>query len=149
MKWIFSPGLALLIGLLTACSITGQRLQFITGKQVNWDNQHRSLPVVVRIYQLRDPKIFTKASFRELWQHDSEILGQSLLQRDEFTLSPHTHYQMTIKPQGGAHYIAAMALFREPKAYQWRVIKAVNNSFINFIMPITFLVENNTIRIKR
>jgi type VI secretion system protein VasD len=106
--------------------------------------------VVVRIYQLRDLKAFSKASFRDLWHNDSEILGQSLSQRDEFTLSPNTHYQLTIKPGSEAHYIAAMALFREPKAYHWQAIKAVNNSFAyHFFMPITFLVEGNSIRIRR
>lgn len=133
--------LLLLCGFLTACSTHTIRLQLHADKQLNWDSHHKSLPVVVRIYQLSDNRVFKRANFRELWLNDTEALGQSLLQRDEVTLSPNSRVQFSVSLHSSTRFIAGVALFREPKNNHWRLLQPVKQDFSHMFKPMTWVIQ--------
>ncbi|PWG63269.1 type VI secretion system lipoprotein TssJ [Sediminicurvatus halobius] len=62
--------------------------RIVVGPNLNPNAEGRPSPVYLRIYQLADSVPFTSASFEELADRDREILGASLISRDEFELCP-------------------------------------------------------------
>ena len=114
--------------LLTACS-SYVRVDMITASTLNPDAHHRSLPVQVKIYQLKDQSDFAQASFRDLWLNDKTILGDSLLSSQSLMLSPSRLTSVRLQPVKGIHYVGMIAIFRQPPLDNWRVMKKLWGQF--------------------
>ncbi len=108
--------------LLTSCSFSTVSLTVTAKQHLNHDAYYHALPVVVRVYALKNPETFSDATFRELWHNDKNILGENLLSRQEFTLVPGTTLHITLPKNSSAQYLGAVALFRHPVHNQWRAI---------------------------
>ncbi|PXX48822.1 type VI secretion system lipoprotein TssJ [Aquitalea magnusonii] len=89
---------------------------------LNPDEQGRSLSVVVRVYQLRDGKAFRAASYEQILGDDKKILGDELLARHDFVLTPDSSYSLDQPLDENAGQIAVVALFRQngPQTI-WRI----------------------------
>lgn len=107
---------------LTSCSISSINLDLTAKRHLNRDAYYDALPVVVRVYTLKNPESFSDATFRELWHDDKKILGDNLISRQEFTVVPGTTLHISLSKLSSAHYLGAVALFRHPLHNQWRVI---------------------------
>ena len=114
--------LGLLCFILSACSISNINLDITAKDHLNRDAYYRALPVVVRVYTLKNPENFSDATFRELWRDDKKVLGENLVSRQEFTVVPGTTLHVSIPKNASALYLGAVALFRHPLHNQWRVI---------------------------
>lgn len=82
-----------------------------------------ALPLVVRVYQLRNKDRLEQADFQSLWKNDQDVLGDDLVDRREFTLHPNAKKLIEVDRIEGAEYVAIMGLFRRPDDQnKWREI---------------------------
>ncbi|NKB47670.1 MAG: type VI secretion system lipoprotein TssJ [Legionellales bacterium] len=133
MPGFFRRATQLSVGLLTVWIATGLisgcakslQVQLVSAAQLNPSVQAMALPVVVKLYQLRDAQLFNQASFRDLWQQDRVVLGNTLLAQQSVTLLPDHQKIIHMPRHSQAQYIAAIALFRQPEGQQWRVIQPI------------------------
>ena len=112
--------------MLTACGTSKQELEFTldSTNRLNPSDTGQPVPVVIRIYTLRDSSRFERATFEELWKKDYEYLGEDLLDRKEITLKPKSKQvlEMTVDKEKEENYFGVMALFRKYQAGQWRAV---------------------------
>ncbi|MCX8574736.1 MULTISPECIES: type VI secretion system lipoprotein TssJ [unclassified Gilliamella] len=92
--------------------------------ELNTDDDGRSSPVVIRIYQLKDADNFNAASYQELVDNDSEILQESLIESKEVVLKPDTSISIDTPFDKKADVVGVIALFKEPnlKDNSWRIV---------------------------
>lgn len=107
---------------LISCSFSVLHLDINASHQLNRGANYRSLPVVVRIYTLKNPEGFSDATFRELWHNDKKILGNNLVSRQEFTVVPGKTLHLSLSKNNRANYLGAVALFRHPGHNMWRAL---------------------------
>lgn len=96
------------------------KAELTASADVNPDSSGRPSPIVVRIYQLRGDTEFNNADFFALYEKDKEILGASLIGRDEKTLFPGQHLEMDLPLSGEARFVGVVAAYRELGASRWR-----------------------------
>ena len=109
------------------------------------------LPVMVRIYQLRDRDKFENASFRSLWKQDREFLGDDLVSRKDLILHPEseTLVDLAVEVKKGVEYVGIMALFRNPEGNSWRKVLSSDLSGIPFMTPeVRVMLDNNTVTLE-
>jgi type VI secretion system protein VasD len=114
--------LGIFILFLTSCSLSTVHLDITAKKHLNRDAYYHALPVVVRVYTLKNSERFSDATFRELWHDDKKVLGDNLVSRQEFTVVPGTTLRVSLPKNASAQYLGAVALFRHPLHNQWRII---------------------------
>lgn len=113
--------LIILMSELVACA-TPLRLKVNAATALNPDENGRSLPVHLVVYQLRDNQVFKQATFQELWQNDKATLDSSLLARREFSIAPAHHMTLDMSREKQAMYLGVIAIFRMPENGHWRGI---------------------------
>lgn len=91
-------------------------------RRLNPDPRGRSLPTVVRIYQVTEAGPVETASFHEMWRTPEEVLGEGLLGTDEVTIYPGRRIVRGFERNPDANYLVAMALYRNPAGVSWRTI---------------------------
>lgn len=97
-------------------------LQLEGSDRMNTDAEGRSLPTIIRVYQLKDIHALELATFEDLWQRQEETLGDSLLGVDELTLYPGQRMARKLKRNPEASYVVAAGIFRRPAGSTWRDI---------------------------
>lgn len=137
--------------LLSACS-SGPRSFAIRGEGdpvLNPDINGKSLSVVVRLYQLKDAREFSKLTFDMLasGRSESEILGPALLDKTDVVIVPGGNYEATEKLLDETRFVGIVAFFREPDAYYWRQLVEVGsistqNGTIGRPTALTFKVQD-------
>ena len=140
----------LVLILLSACSTPQVKVNLSSTANLNMNNAKEPLPVVVRIYQLTDPKLFENATFNELWKNDLAVLGNSLLRKDSLTLDPASHKKIRLERHEQTRFVALMAAFNNQPNNSWRVVKKSNGSFLGIKMStnITALLKDNIVEIE-
>ncbi len=92
----------------------------IVADDVNRDAAGRSLPIVVRIYELKATGGFRAADFYRLYDHEAETLGSDLLAREEVNLSPGQWHRIEREPAPEARYLGVMGAFRAIDSARWK-----------------------------
>lgn len=149
--------IVLATALVVGCSsdpTRGVQMAFVSTKNLNLDEAGGSLPVMVRVYQLRQKDGFEQASFDSLWKSDKELLGSDLVERKDLTLSPNTEMLVDIDVdlRGGTRYLAIMALYRKPEGNAWRTVIFADDvsTLIPFATPSVRLVfDRNSVSLQR
>jgi type VI secretion system protein VasD len=97
---------------------------------VNPDETGRASPIVVRFYELKQADAFQAAGYFALMDHEQETLGESLVHREEYELSPGETrtFALSIPPE--ARYVAAIAGYREIMSAKWKALAAVPNKWL-------------------
>ncbi len=88
-------------------------------ERVNATAEGEGRPVQVRVYRLRGETRLRGATFEEIWQADREALQTDLASVSEYTVYPGKTQLVTLKPDAEAHFVALVALFREPQGNDW------------------------------
>jgi type VI secretion system protein VasD len=114
---------------------------------LNLDAHHQSLPVVLRVYQLSDPRLFQSANFTALWKDDELSLGKDMLAREEILLLPGETQNLNMKQSPQAEYFAVLGLFRETKRANWRVIQPIKKTVWGRCLHI--VVKDKNIQIQQ
>jgi type VI secretion system protein VasD len=135
--------------MLCACSAPQIKLNLSSTENLNMNSSKEPLPVVVRVYQLTDPKNFENATFHELWKNDLSILGNTLLRKDSLTLDPASRQKVRFERHEQTRYVALMAAFNSQPDNSWRVVKEANGSFlgIDFSTSLKAVLKDNVIEI--
>ncbi|MDR0633734.1 MAG: type VI secretion system lipoprotein TssJ [Azoarcus sp.] len=104
---------------------------------VNRDAGGKPLSVVVRLYQLRGNKAFSRLGFDAVaqGQDEAELFPGEWLATNEVVLIPGRTLAFTDKLLPETQYIGGVALFRSPDAHGWRFLvdaRAARNEGLNF-----------------
>jgi type VI secretion system protein VasD len=100
------------------------RIQMAATEDINPDAQGRASPLVVRVYQLRTDAEFSGAQFFQLYDHEMEALGASLISRDEYLLTPTAQILKELPVSPEARFFGVLAAYRDSTA-QWRAVVAI------------------------
>ncbi|WP_159105868.1 type VI secretion system lipoprotein TssJ [Ideonella sp. B508-1] len=93
------------------------------GDLLNSDTSGHSLPVVARIYELKDREAFERAPATAFELDKNRLpleLSDALLGSREVVLTPGQRYEVTETLPEGTRYIGVLALFRAPAEGRWR-----------------------------
>ncbi|MEY4575679.1 MAG: type secretion system lipoprotein TssJ [Pseudomonadota bacterium] len=101
---------------------TALELDLETSDRVNLDENGRSLPTLLRIYQLTDISLLQRASFEEMLESPKQTLGQTLVKDLELTIYPGQRTAQHLVRESKADYIVGVAVFRNPLGSAWRTI---------------------------
>lgn len=133
--------------LLSSCS-TPLLIKVNASSHLNPDEQDRSLPVELVIYQLEDDQVFRQATFQELWQGDSTTLGTAMLSRREVNIPPSTKTKIKLDRQEEATYIGVLAIFRNPENGSWRAIKKIGKGVPLTAKHLQLNLQGNHVRFR-
>ncbi|MCP3176362.1 type VI secretion system lipoprotein TssJ [Desulfuromonas sp. KJ2020] len=143
-----------LLAVLTACLLGGcsapkVKVSLSSTATLNMNEHKEALPVVVRIYQLRDNKAFESATFDELWKSETSVLGNQLLRKEILTLDPASQQKLEIERHDQAQFVGVMAAFHNQADNNWRVIKRADRSFlwIDLSTNLEALLQDNSLRL--
>lgn len=117
---------------------------------LNQDDSGASLPVMVRVYQLRGREKFQQATFKTLWKNDKEALEGDLVERRDMTVHPNTEavLDLELDIRQGAAFVGVMALFRKPDADGWKYLTAAKSSALNPFTPkIKLVLDGNRVKL--
>ena len=126
--------------IVIGCASSQVKVSLQSGQELNQDANRQSLPVVARIYQLKDKTQFESATFNTLWKDDTQYLGQDLLSREEILIYPGDKKIIPLNRQEKAEYIAVVALFRDYKQGSWK-------SVVPERRKLKIQLENNELKI--
>lgn len=141
----------LCLGVLSACSSVPKQYGIRgEGDQVlNRDINGKSLSVVVRVYQLRDAREFSKLTFDALasGHPETELLGPALLDKTDAIVVPGGNYVSTEKLHEEARFVGIVAFFRNPDPRYWRQLVSVDSmtaqdGFLNKAKGVSFRVHD-------
>lgn len=146
MKYQIKIVLLIVVGILLCSCSTPLKIKFNTSSNLNPDEQNRSLPVEVVIYQLRDDQVFRQATFQELWQEDRATLANNILSRREINIIPGNKTQITLDRKKEAAFIGVVAIFRNPHGGSWRSIRKIGKGVPLTSKHIVILLRGNRIK---
>lgn len=81
---------------------------------LNPDDAGRATSVAVRVYQLRDRKLFDGASYNDLLKNDRTVLAQDLLDSMAAVLNPGASASLSQPMNADSKYVAIVAFYRNP-----------------------------------
>lgn len=81
---------------------------------LNADDAGRPTSVAVRVYQLKDRKLFDQASYNDLLKNDRTVLAQDLRDSMAAVLNPGASASLSQPMQADTQYVAVVALYRNP-----------------------------------
>jgi type VI secretion system protein VasD len=99
------------------------KLELESSDRLNPDERGRSLPTIVRVYQLTDLGKLERSAFDDIWEHDKETLGQTLVKGEELTIYPGQVTVKRLKRDAKADFLVGVAVFRTPIGGSWRTIQ--------------------------
>ncbi|HEX7933136.1 MAG TPA: type VI secretion system lipoprotein TssJ [Paraburkholderia sp.] len=88
---------------------------------LNPDTRGASLPVVLRIYQLKDDKPFVTATYAQLLGGNDALKASTLWSRD-VTLGPGQTLRLSEPMDDAANYVGVAAFFRDTADAEWSVL---------------------------
>jgi len=125
------------------------KLAITASADINPDSEGRASPVVIRLFQLRTDAEFAGARFFPLYDHEKEVLGQSLISRDEFPLAPGATREQDLPVSPDARFFGVLVAFRDPAA-QWRAVVPVPPKSIKRILKdqrVTIRLEKTAVAV--
>jgi type VI secretion system VasD/TssJ family lipoprotein len=96
------------------------QLEIEASDRVNQDEDGRSLPTRLRLYQVTDLSRLQRASFDDMWSHPKDTLAETALSAEEIVIYPGQVMVRRFKRDPKAEYMVGVAIFREPEGEGWR-----------------------------
>lgn len=112
---------------------------------LNPDVRGASLPVVLRIYQLKDDKPFATATYAQLLDGDDALKAATLWSRD-VTLGPGDTLNVAEPIGDAARYVGVAAFFRDTANAEWSVL--VPKSQWKKTDPVRLVAAERTLEIQ-
>ena len=81
---------------------------------LNPDDAGRATSVAVRVYQLKDRKLFDGASYDDLLKNDRTVLAQDLQDSTATVLNPGASASLSQPMKADSKYVAIVAFYRNP-----------------------------------
>ncbi|RRW88790.1 type VI secretion system lipoprotein TssJ [Pandoraea apista] len=105
---------------------------------LNPDDAGRATSVVVRIYQLKDRKLFDTASYEDLLKQDRKVLGTGTETSMSGVVNPGAALTFSQPIQDDMKYVAVAAFFRQPE----------NPDSWKFVVPVKKLDADAPLRLR-
>jgi type VI secretion system protein VasD len=97
------------------CNVQIVTLRIYADELINPNEEERTRPVMVRLYQLKSDQKIVNARYEELLDKDKEILGDTLMKVDEIkSVFPNDLYEVKFERIPEASILAGVAFFRSP-----------------------------------
>jgi type VI secretion system protein VasD len=96
--------------------------ELVASSDANPDSAGRPSPVVLRVFQLRNDGEFAGADFFALYDKEKEVLGASLISREEYVLAPGEARKLDLPVSADARFIGVIVAFRDIRAARWRAL---------------------------
>lgn len=126
-------GLLLLAG--TACTTLNTKvggmldfdsdllISFFVDADVNPDDNKISSPLIIRMYELKSPKIFKKTNFIDLYEKDTEVLGADLMAKQRLKpIQPGENQKVSFVLNKETEYVGLFAEFLKYKNAEYKLI---------------------------
>ncbi|RQZ36468.1 type VI secretion system lipoprotein TssJ [Burkholderia sp. Bp9090] len=91
-------------------------VDFTARASLNPDEAGRATSVAVRVYQLKDRKMFDEATYENLLKNDRTVLAQDLQADISTVVNPGASSSLSQPMQRETKYVAVVALYRVPGA---------------------------------
>ncbi|WP_394842740.1 type VI secretion system lipoprotein TssJ [Pendulispora brunnea] len=91
----------------------------LASPSINTTDEGQARPVVIRVYQLKGDTRLYNASFEQIWHQDKETLAEDLVKMNEVQAYPATRADLKFDRAEGVEYVAAVALFHNPRGKAW------------------------------
>ncbi|MFD1561471.1 type VI secretion system lipoprotein TssJ [Paraburkholderia silviterrae] len=88
---------------------------------LNQDGRGVSLPVVLRIYQLKDDRPFATATYEQLL-YGNDALKDATVWSKDVTLGPGQTVKVSEPMDGAANYVGVAAFFRDTASAEWSLL---------------------------
>ncbi|MBR8129996.1 type VI secretion system lipoprotein TssJ [Burkholderia ambifaria] len=112
---------------------------------LNPDDAGRPTSVAVRVYQLKDRKMFDAASYDDLLKNDRTVLAQDLQADMSAVVNPGASSSLSQPMQREAEYVAIVALYRVPGAAEdWK--RVVEKKKLDPDKPLRLGLTSNGLR---
>lgn len=92
---------------------------------VNPDQDGRSSPVVLRVYELASDKVFNSQDFFALYDNDQEVLEKALIRKQEMELSPNESRKLDFTLNEKTKFIGFLVAYQDIDNAKWREVVAV------------------------
>ncbi|MFK0376419.1 type VI secretion system lipoprotein TssJ [Pandoraea sp. NPDC090278] len=90
---------------------------------LNPDDAGRPTSVAVRVYQLKDRKLFDAASYDDLLKQDKTVLANERLTSTAGVLNPGASLSLSRPIEDGTKFVAVVAFFRAPGSPEtWKYV---------------------------
>jgi len=144
-RHLLSWFLALLVLSGCASNPTPTRVEAVveTAPVINPTAGVETAPVVVRVYALSAPSPFDSSDFFSLYESDRQVLGDTLLYREERQLNPGDDWPLEIRLPPNAQYLGVIAAFQQIDKSQWRVLVPIRPKKRT---RVTIRIEGNRIQ---
>lgn len=113
---------------------------------LNQDAHGASLPVVLRIWQLKDDRPFATATYAQLLEGDDALKAATLGCRD-VTLGPGQTLKLSEPMAGAANYVGVAAFFRDNSHAEWSVL--IPKAQWKKIDPVTLVAVERNLELDR
>lgn len=133
--------------LLSGCGILGLgkpsvapplRLRVEAAARLNPDDQGRSLPTLVRVYQVSSAARARTVELTDLLRDPKEALGGDLLSTEELLLSPGQTIERVLTREKDCVAVLVAAVVRKPTATTWRDVVELQPTKTR---PLSYLLE--------
>ncbi|WP_260431431.1 type VI secretion system lipoprotein TssJ [Burkholderia contaminans] len=108
---------------------------------LNQNDQGESLPVVMRVYRLKDAKVFERAAYVELLDDDRVLLSADLLGSREVTLAPDAMVRLSMPMEDDAQIVGIAGFFRDQGGAEWQL--TIPKSQWKKTDPVKLVVRGN------
>ncbi|PAU82136.1 type VI secretion system lipoprotein TssJ [Halovibrio salipaludis] len=143
MRWLWVLAMGVMLG---GCAffhpVADVRMK--AGDSVNPDSEDRASPVLVRLYELREPDAFRDAGFDALHEDPEAVLGDDLLGMEETMLRPGSDWYTERALADDTRYLGVTAAFRNIDDARWRLVRPADGIF--FVPGIDLRVDGVGIR---
>lgn len=106
-------------------------LQLSASERLNPDLHGRPSPIVLRLYELRNPVAFEHSDFFQLYQQPLETLALDLIAQEELELRPGEATELNLTTTADGSYLAVMAAYRNLTEANWRTVVALRIGELN------------------
>lgn len=120
-------------GILQGCGSKPTRLEanVIAADDVNKDPEGRSLPIVVRLYELKGTGGFQDADFYGLYDNEADTLGADLLGREELNLRPGQQQKIERATAADAQFLGVVGAFNQIEGARWKATHPLTSGEVN------------------
>lgn len=126
-------------------------LDITARSELNTDQQENnsvSQPVMIRIYQLADRKVFDKLVYQQLVAEGEDASGDELITGRSLVIKPGTDASLDMPLDEKAQFVAVVALFRAPdmEKNDWKLI--LTRDDLDPDKPRVIVVSNNCLTLQ-
>jgi type VI secretion system protein VasD len=138
--------LSIILLLSNACVGTRKsiKIRISSHECLNLTDDAKSLPVLLKVYELSNEAEFMQASFENLWKRDEKTLGNSFQSRHEYTIYPDKVERFSFNKKEETQYIGFFATFRKPSREVWKKIVKVPPGIVPKTINVS--LQNNELK---